>query len=201
MTISDNAALKVVQEINLPGDVVAVNVYYFLSDFTAPQAKEDVVDECAAWIEVLYNTLIGKIYEDVSLGEMTLYEWNDILVQWDNRGTGAPTRTFTVTTDMLPHGVAALVRAYTTEPRTIGRKYIPGVCEIDQMDGTWVAGMLTALAGFGDAWNNDITINGSNWLRVGVWSTVTKAVFRLSGVEVVLASPAYQRRRRPGVGT
>jgi len=201
MTIPNLAVLKVVQAINLPQDVTAVNIYYFDADFTTPQAVQDVLDTLELWVEALYDTIVSQLSDLVSLGEMTLYSWNSAVLQWDNEGTAAPTKVGTETTPMLPHGVAALVRAYTVASRTIGRKYIPGFGDVEQADGAWVAGALTALAAFGNAWDDIATVSAGNALQPAVWSTKHFGTRRLTGVEVVLANAAYQRRRRPGVGS
>lgn len=201
MTVPNNAQLKLVQEINLPDSVVANNIFYFEADFTDPQQVGDVIDSLVTWIEEIYTEIISEMSPNVTLGDMTLYEYDVVLDQWDNLGTGAPARTFTGATDMLPHGVSALVRAYSSEARSIGRKYIPAFVEAEQVDGAWAAGALTSLAGFGTRWAALKTISAGNDLMPGVFSTKFKTIFRLTGVTVVLTNCAYQRRRRPGVGS
>jgi hypothetical protein len=188
------------QEINLPDGVIAMNIFYFEAVFQDDQADEAVISNLEVWVEALYDNVKDELSDQVSLGEFVAYTFNTLLDRWDNFGTGTPTLGGTETTSMLPHGVAGLVRAYSTNPRSIARKYIPGFGEIEQADGTWLAGALTAMAGFGHAWSTERTISANNDLVPAVFDTTLKIVHQLNGTEVVLAEPAYQRRRRPGVG-
>jgi hypothetical protein len=200
VAVEDNAQLKLVQEINMLDAVVAVNVFYVKCDFVEGQPVDDVLDACETWIVGLYTAIIAQIRDTVTMGDLTVYEYDTILDQWDNIGSRAPTVVFTNATEMLPHGVAALVRAYTEEARTVGRKYLPAFCEDRQEDGAWIGATITALTAFGVAWSTSEIVHTSNELLPAVFSTKWKTVRLLSGTEVVLTDPAYQRRRRPGVG-
>lgn len=200
MTILDGTALKVVQEINLPDGVIAMNIYYFETSFADSQEEVDIIDAVETWIETLYTTIIDAVADVVSLGEFTLYRYIPLTDEWDNEGTGVPSVVFAETSDMLPHGVSALVRAYSYDTRSIARKYIPGFGESEQTDGAWVAIALTALAAYGAEWSSTALVSPGNSLRPGVWDTVSSEIHILNQTEVVLAEPAYQRRRRPGVG-
>ena len=200
MSIADDKYLKLAQEVNMPDAVVAMNIYYMKTDFESPQAEADVLDACELWIEALYTTIDDHVSTLLSLGDLVVYEWDHIGTEWDNIGSRTPSVTFAAVTDMLPHGVAAMVRGYTTEARTIGRKYLPGLDEASQEDGEWTAATLVKLALFGAAWSASEEISSGNNLFAGVFSTKDTIVKLLTGIYVVLTNPAYQRRRRPGVG-
>lgn len=201
MTIQNNEELKVVQEINMPDSVVAVNVFYFRTAFSVAQQEADILDSLETWIEALFTTLLAEVSDLLTLGDMTMYSYDTVAMQWDNEGTRTPSVTFANTSEMLPHGVSALVRAYTVNARIIARKYLAGFGETSQADGTWIATTLTHLADFGAAWDDVEVISSGNELRPAVFSTKFGSAWLLSGTEVVLADPAYQRRRRPGVGS
>lgn len=201
MTVHDGASLKVVQEINLPDGVTAVNVYYFECDFAVDQDEADVVTGAEEWIEVLYATMVAYVKSTVSLGTMTAYVWNAVTSLWDSIGDATPAYTPTDVNDMLPHGVSGLVRAYTANPRTIGRKYLPGMCEDAHEDGGWVAGAIGDLTDFAAKWDDPKEISPTNDLIPSVVQQSSMIPYNLSGTTVVLADPAYQRRRRPGTGT
>lgn len=198
MSILDGDAIKGVQHISLPNDVTAVNVYYFTASFAEDQAEVTVVGALEAWIEALYTTLLAKIKSNVSMADLYCYRKSGVL--WDLFGTGLPDLTFTGTAELLPHGVCGLVRAYTEYPRTIGRKYIPGFMEGASADGVWTAGQIADMGDFAEAWDNQAIIDGSNVLLPGVYSVLPGFVRALTGDFVVGTYPAYQRRRRPGVG-
>lgn len=200
MTIPNLASCKLVQELNMPDGVIANNIYYFEANFNTPQEVEDVLTALVTWVETLYTTIDSEVSDLLELGEFTLYTWNAPLLQWDNEGSDLPAVTFTGVSDMLPHGVSALVRAYSFNTRSIARKYLAGFIEEAQADGTWITSTLTALAAFGAEWSSSSLVSSGNTMRAAVWDTKIFTTHILTGVEVVLTEPAYQRRRRPGVG-
>lgn len=200
MTIAGGAALKIAQEINMPESVVAMNIFYMDADFTGPQAESAVLTACRLWIEDVYDTVEAIMSDELTLGSMTLYQYNSITDQWDNKGSRSPTGAGTSTTSMLPHGVCGMVRGYSVNPRSIARKYLPGMPEDRSADGAWDGTALAALAAFGVAWATEAVFDTTEKLTPSVWSVKDTTLYALSGTEVVLAHPAYQRRRRPGVG-
>jgi len=200
MSIPNNADIKLAQEINLLDSVTAMNIYYFISEFAETQTDEDVLDTLETWVENLYTEINAEMISGVSLGLATLYVWNSVLVQWDNHGTFTPSVSFNNASDMLPHGVAALVRMYSEASRSIGRKYLAGFGEDMQSDGDWAAGAITNLGSFLTRWSAKAEVSVTNDLYPGVWSTTAHVVYRTAQEGVILAQPAYQRRRRPGVG-
>ena len=198
MAIPTSTPLKVVQELILLGDVVSLNVFYYWTIFTEDQTDAAVLAAIRGHVETMYATLDGQIQLGVEFGSMKLYRRNG--VHWDQVGSRSPDDTFNNSGDMAPHGVSALVRAYTVEPRVIGRKYIGGFCESEMTAGVLTGTALTALALFNDEWVTVIEIDETNELWPGVWSTVLGTVALMSGTTVTPVHPGYQRRRRPGVG-
>ena len=199
MSVENGTVLKAVQHITMPDGVDHINTFYFNCDFAATQADADVLDAVEVWIEQLYGYIDDLLSDELTMGELEVYERDTVLGRWDLLGTEAPTVTFVATSEMLPHGVAALVRAYTVNPRVISRKYIGGLTEGAQEDGVWNSTCITALTAFGNAWDNTREVSTNNTLVPAVWSTVTLGALDLNGTEVVPTAPAYQRRRRPGV--
>lgn len=198
MTIDSGENLKGVQEILLPGDVVALNVYYWKAAFVDPQTEADVVEQMENAMEAVYGELLPQIVSGAVLGDLAGYVRAGLL--WDLIGTASPAATFAATGDMLPQGVAALMRGYTENPRTIGRKYIPGFDEATMTDGVLTAGALTDLAAAAAEWGTARVISSGNTMNAGVWSTVGATVRVFNGTFVIPTIPGYQRRRRPGVG-
>lgn len=202
MSISDEEAIKVVQAFVLPETVEALNVYYFQTDFQEDQEEEDIVTTLATWIEVLYAEIETNISLEVAGGLMKVYRGViGVPYEWDKIGEASPVFDFALATDMLPHGCSALLRAYTTRGKTIGRKYIPGFAEGAQLDGTWVASAVTNLIAAAAAWGTNAAVDGNNRLAPGVFSTTTELIHPMTDEFVVPVHPAYQRRRRPGVGS
>lgn len=201
MAIHDGESLKAVVSVNMPDAVEAINVFYFTADFTDDQPEADIVEEIGDWVEALYSELTARVSELVTLGEVQCYTYDGVIEVWDPIGSKGVTAAFAAVDDMLPHGVALMIRAYTSNPRVIGRKYFAGLTEAQQEDGGWVAAALTMGANIGNRWDTTIVIDANNELHPAVFSTKYLTTMALSGVEVVLADPTYQRRRRPGVGS
>lgn len=201
MTVYIGQAVKAVVHIIMPQSVDHVNVFYFESAFQADQDDDDVVAAVETWVEALYTTIDDLLSDELTMGDVEVYKYDSGQTRWDLIGTADPSVTFAATSEMLPHGVSALVRAYTTNPRVISRKYIGGLTEGAQEDGVWNAAALSALADFGNAWDNTSQVTVNNLLAPACWSTKVNDVYGLNDTEIALANPAYQRRRRPGVGS
>lgn len=200
MAIAGGASIKAAVEINLIDEVVAMNIYYFKADFQEEQSDGDVVSAVQTWVEDLYESINSEVVTDITMGVTTVYVYNSITDQWDNHGVCNPSVSFNGAGSMLPHGVAAMVRMYSTHARSTARKYIPGFDEASCTDGTWDAGALTELGSFLTLWRSTEQVSVNNVLIPAVWSTVSSQTYERGTGGVVLAQPAYQRRRRPGVG-
>lgn len=199
MSVVDGNELKAVQEVILPDSVVALNVFYYEADFQEEQEDSAVASQIEQHIEGFYGDLLAQIVDDADLGDLLVYKW--VYPNWTLIGERTPSGTFTSTGDMLPHGVSALIRGYTTRPTTIGRKYLPGFGEGQITAGAWNSTALTALAAAGVEWREVHDIDQYNSVVPSVWSRVTQFTYALSGTMFVPAYPGYQRRRRPGVGS
>lgn len=198
MTIATGESLKVVQEVQVTAAIVALNVWYYKADFVTPQTEQAVVDACEVAMEDIYTELVAEIKSTVDLADMAVYKRDGLV--WTLIGTGAPTVAFTGVNELLPSGVAALMRAYTEHPRTIGRKYMAGFLEDAFAGQVWEAPTLAALAAAAVEWGVTRIISANNDLIPGVWSTVALNVRVMNGVFVIPTVPGYQRRRRQGVG-
>jgi len=198
MSVTNNSHLRVVQHMTLPNVVEHLNVFYYKASFASEQTDEDVVDALVDQMDAMYTSMITLLKSTITMGITYVYKRAGSL--WDLVGSGSPTVTFTGAQDMLPHGVAALVRAYTVAPRCIGRKYIGGLMEGASTGGVWSAGVQTILANFAGLWDNVVTLSASNDLNPGVWSETNTDIYELSGEFAYSVYPVYQRRRRPGRG-
>lgn len=198
MAIGTAKNIKVVMEIILPGDVIALNVFYYWTIFTEDQAEYLILDAIKTQLEAMYTEILAEIVDGAEPGIARVYVKS--LLGWDLIGSRAPNLTFGHVGSMAPQGVAALVRAYTSEPRVIGRKYLPGFASSALDDGVLITTALSHLAAFAVEWGTEIELSEGNELWPGVYSTVHSVVVVMSGTMVVPVHPGYQRRRRPGVG-
>jgi len=99
-----------------------------------------------------------------------------------------------------PSGVAGLLRANTALPKQRGMKYVPFVADTTTADGVFTTGGLTALGDLFTAYVADIAIIIGTELVSGLLSKTLASFVEFPGGGVVTNIPAYQRRRKPGVG-
>lgn len=198
MAIESGENIKVVVEHVLPEDVVALNVFYYWTVFAEDQAEYLVMDDLKTQLEAIYTEIIANVVDGVDAGQIRFYK--KTLLGWDLLGSRTLNVTYTSGAGMVAQGVSYLVRAYTAEPRVIGRKYIAGAPVDALTDGVIGGTTLTALAGFATEWGTTVELSAGNELWPGVYSTVHGFVVVMSGTMVVPVHPGYQRRRRPGVG-
>ena len=186
----------------MPQATVAQNVFYamFLDD-GGSNADQDVVDDCAEWLDDIYGALDSEIQATVVPGECKVFQWDPIGGDWDEVGSQTLTFATSGTDQMLPHGVAPVITGRTVDPDVNGRKFFAGFDEA-QCNESQVAGTaLTALLVAGALWLAPFTgtATGSTF-DGGVWSGVQLAFKKFVDNLIVNGIIGYQRRRKPGVG-
>jgi len=202
MAVADGTILRIVASFLFPESVIAQNVFYAVfADTGTSDDEQDVIDDLAEWIEDAYTLLDGWIDSSVALTDIKVYNYDSGDGDWDELGDASIGLSFSGATDMLPHGVAYLLHAKSLDPDVQGGKFVGGFTEGAQVDGLWISAVNTVMGTFGAAWVTPFvgTITGADFAP-GVWS-VAQTNFRLfSGTLNLNAVPAYQRRRKPGVG-
>lgn len=99
-------------------------------------------------------------------------------------------------------GVAGFMHASTAQPKVRGRKFIPGIADEKLSNGKLTATALAELAILATHYIEDIPEPvGGGQLGPGVRSNSLSAFVPFSGSVVITDIPAYQRRRKPGVGS
>lgn len=202
MSIAANTVLRAVAELLLPGTNIAQNVWYFrFLDDGGSNADQDVVDDIVDQLDSMYNSLRNEVSDTVILGEVKVYQWDVVGADWDEVGSGVLATVMLDTGHMLPHGVAPVVTARTTDPDVNGRKFFAGYgensCNASTLNGT----ALTALLVIGAQWVLGFTgtATGSAF-DAGVWSVKLLAFKKFVDNFIINAIVGYQRRRKPGVG-
>lgn len=187
-----------------------VNTYYFqvaLGNCTETEAMDAIL----GWLSNLYLTLQNRLksalqHADVSFSVVN-FDQNGKVVTVRPLGvkTWSPGWSYQNTSDAAPLGVCALVSFRTAGLRAVAKKFIGGVVEEQlQSDGTWSSTMLSSLAAFAAYILNPLNDPqaGTAVLQPGIWSKRAAAfqILALVGGALIRAIPAYQRRRKPGVG-
>lgn len=202
MSVEAGTTLRAVAELIMPASTVAQNVYVAsFNDTGGSNADQDVVDDMVDWCNAMYLQLVDQMNDTVLPGEVKVYEWDPIGLDWDELGSGTMTFVTANVSQMLPHGVAAVITGRTFNPDVNGRKFFAGFGE-DMCSGSNLTGAaLTALLLAGAQWLTTFTgtATGSTFYP-GVWSVVDSAFRRFVDNLIVNGIVGYQRRRKPGVG-
>ena len=183
------------------GQSVTNNVFTWIVTAGNPD-DEDILQAITSWI---VDEWVGNLLEVTD----AQYVYDDIVVNVMNEdGTVKRLIGFfgvNQSGQAVGHPVAAAtsgwITAGTKVPKTRGSKYIPGLAQSDLISGEWGNLIQAALAQVLLAYLLDIDLPTAGVLTPGVLSRTTQLFqnFTTSGdIETV---PAYQRRRKPGVGS
>jgi len=141
-------------------------------------------------IVIAYTDPVDDVYKKVG----SLWNWigGNILVDLDGESIGDP----------LPSGVAILGELLTDTSRVVGKKYVGGLSELAQTAGQWISTVSAAMLSSISEWMAQFQdlVDTTTYYVPGVYSTKALAFKPFTGAGVVRAIPAYQRRRKEGVG-
>lgn len=198
------------------GDIVRLTVFYSAANMSQAQsvfffeydgatiANTAVADALGDWVETDWH---GQ-WSDLASNEVTIDAWQaqvvsnlgEILI---NLGSDAGLALAgDVISDNDAAAVSAFMQANTIKPKQKGRKYVPGIADTRIENGLINTVTLAQLALLLDVYVSAIDVlAGTGTLQPGVLSKVLLAFepFLLSGY--VTDVPAYQRRRKPNVGS
>lgn len=204
MAVTIGQVLRCVVDISLPDQVGAKNIFdYVRADSVGSDPTDQAVLDALEVDLVDIYTEVGVMMVDLATAvSATVYQ-----LSWDAGKWMATTIVGTVpigvtgegSSEMLPHGVSGLILLGTAAARHGGRKFFPGFTEAVCEDGFWTGGTVTQLVAAAAQYVATVSIPGGYVLApilVG-----NDGVVR--GYDAVGASgtPAYQRRRKPGVGS
>ena len=166
-----------------------------------PFDEDDIVADALAWINSCVSYLTTSTTDTLDGSEIIVYIYDAIDDDWDEVGSTAWGWNPSSALDALPRAVALLINCKTSDPDVNGKKYFPGLTEAANDDGSWSSGILTTATGFADDWTDPFVggTSGADWTP-GVWSPTNTNFYYMSGAYIIPAEPAYQRRRKRGVG-
>lgn len=202
MTVAVGDILRIVMNFTWDGGSIQQNVYNCkIGGSGGPFDAQDVCDDMADWMDNLYDNVKASMSQDLTSGLATVYVWDPVDGDWDELGSGNPAFSCSSVGDVLPYGIAAMIRANSTDPDVQGRKYLGGFTEDQQSDGSWGASPLTYFLAFGADWVAQFVGSTSGaTFDPGVWSASSSTFYAFIANYIVNAIANYQRRRRPGVG-
>lgn len=200
MTITNGDVLKLTLEYLYPGAGTALNVFHYAylgADIEDSEAVAALLDWAetewgATWAGVAATTaeLANAIFEVVDVN-------GDVLA---NLGTEAINIAGTNGGDVEAAAVSAYLSANTATPGVRGSKYVPGIASASITDGTFVAGSAAQLALLLLDYLATVNVSAGNNLFPVVRSTKLLGFPRLITAGTINLLPAYQRRRKQGVG-
>lgn len=201
MSIEADDVLRVVQTLNYVDGNIAQNVFNCIVQGAGPYTEADIILDMEDWMDEVYGNLAANIANNLTAGDVKIYKRDTVGDDWDEVGTGTVTFVPANTQEMLPHGVACMSRALTTDPDVQGRKFWAGFVEGNQIDGSWMASLTTAVGAATADWITSFVgaATGSTFWP-GVWSVVQNDFKGFLSAYIVNTIINYQRRRRPGVG-
>lgn len=195
MTVFANDVIRITHNMRHDGVGVVSNVYHFKNISAVNLSENEVLLDVETWLTGLVSELDDFMVDKISFVDYHVYN----VTKDTPVGSGAsPGTAGHVLTDALPSGVAALITLDTGVKKTIGKKFYGGCAEAQTTDGEWESAMMLILNGLMDYLFDTQTLNLHEWLP-GSWNNVlnTFAPF-IAGI--VRSIPAYQRRRKAGVG-
>jgi len=202
MSIPEGTILRMVVSLLWTDGNVMQNVFNaIVTGAGGPWDDDDIVEDAVSWAEDLYYNLTARVSDEVDGSQVQVYEFDPGDVDWDEVGAQSFFWNPTNDAEELPRGVAGLINLKSIDPDVSGKKYIGGLTEGNAIAGLWEVNTLASMLSFGVDWYAPFvgTDSGADW-NPGIWST-KGPVFKLAGTTLIIPSiPAYQRRRKRGIG-
>jgi len=200
MTITNGDVVKLTLEYLYPGAGTALNVFHYAylgADIDDSEAVAALLD----WAETEWGptwaglasstaTLANAVFEVVNVaGEVLANLGTEVI---DIVGTNGG--------DVEAAAVSGYISANTATPGVRGCKYVPGMASASIDDGTFVAGSAAQLVLLLLDYMETVNVSAGNNFFPVVRSTKLAGFPRLVTAGAINLLPAYQRRRKQGVG-
>lgn len=202
MTISTGDIIKVVATLVwLDGNIMQNVFNATVSGGGGPWADEDIVDDALAWINNMFANIVGSMSDECDGSQIQVYVRDPVGADWDEVGSNAWTFDPGSASDQIPRGAAGLITCRSDDPDVQGKKYLGGFTEASLTDGLVIPGLLTLMLAFAADWVTEFTgsVSAATWTP-GIWSPTGSVIFDCQDSISASAIPAYQRRRKRGVG-
>lgn len=201
MTVPIGGIIRVAMSLSAPSASVAQMVFWF-ELLTAIADETDIIDDMTATFVANFLSNWALMSSDES--EAFLLDYDEMNVDGTvKQELGAETISVggSVAGHVLPAGVAAYLQADSTANKAKGKKYLPFATEDQVDDGVWNAATLVRILAIWDNYLDAIGITGGGSMAPGVLSRPLVAFHLFTGTGYTTDVPAYQRRRKPNVGS
>jgi len=202
MSITVGDVLKVVAIIGWLDGNIAQNVFSaVVSGSGGPYDEGDVTDDMLDWVEAMFANLTAHMSDNMDGSEVRVYVYDPVDDDYDEIGSTAWVWNPSQGIDNLPSGVAYLINCKTIDPDVNGKKYLAGGTENSSEAGLLSSTIITAMSAFAVDWVTGFTgATSTADFTPGVWSPTRTNFYPMSGDVIIPTIPAYQRRRKAGVG-
>lgn len=192
--------LRVVAHYTVPGAGDCQNVFHYRVT-GEDQTDADVV----SFIDTFFTTIWGVAWRAMAATECELTTVDIDVVDVEglvlrNIGVAVVNMLGTSAGGPMPPGVAGYVAGYTAIPKARGSKYAPGPSEALINEGEFTTTGQAALLGLAAALIATISTGSGAGLVAGVLSKKLAMFVAFEAISAYNTAPAYQRRRRAGVG-
>jgi hypothetical protein len=201
MTVPIGSIVRAVVSYYHPAGSIAQNVFFYeMQDKAADESN--LLDDLetwfiAAWLgnwdDLADNTTYASLLDvDVvnGAGEVTQNIGQKVLAHF-GVGTG----------ETSPAAVSGYIHRETERAGSLARKYVPFIAEGNITDGLLTAGAFVYLVNLIGNMGATVTVDGTGKLVPGVLSRVTQSFQEMGSGTYATNVPAYQRRRKPDVGS
>jgi hypothetical protein len=153
------------------------------------------------YIEAMYDLIKVQMSDVVTTDDVKVYVYDAPGADFDEVGDRSVEVAFEQSGEFMPHGIAAVTNANTTNPDVQGRKYWGGWTEPSNLDGYLSGAIITQMALLAGEWITPFTgaATGSGFVP-GVWSPTHTTFYPFNSDAATNLLWGYQRRRKPGVG-
>lgn len=201
MTVVIGDIVRAVLSFNIEGSSVAQNVFTFeLQDSNVDD--EQMLADLLSWFEDTWLTDwdgLAEVEAVCFLLEVDILNGDGTVAK--NIGDEGLNWPGVQTTDILPAAVAGYLQADTERTGSLGRKFIPGISEGGIENGKFNSTLVAILAVLLVDLLESIVVDTTGMLVPGVLSRVTSSFQEFLGSGYTVNVPAYQRRRKPNVGS
>lgn len=186
---------------SMPVGGVAQTVHLYEVQDSA-ESDSAIVAALDAWI----GTNWVALWENIADSHAVLYLAEYDVINTDgtvdrNLGEELHADAGTLVGDMMPPAVAGFIQANTERTKSLGRKYIPAISETRATEGTLDPTALGILVNMLTNYVITVDVGATGHLVAGVLSRVISQFLEFDGTGYATDVPAYQRRRKPGVGS
>lgn len=203
------AAVNDILRATLKGTIAATDVWNMVFHYIVITGSETNYGTIATAIDTAIDTAFNALEAHISTAVLAtgldLFEWDFTDNEFDGKaGVVSTALNGLAVADRTPNGLSMVLRFQTEELRRQGRKFIPGITEVDLSQNTVNAATLATLVTAMNLLNNDIVAGGATLRPCTFNDTPLSPRFETSSkfTDTAFANTliGYQRRRQPGSG-